>query len=173
MERRYSSEVRDAIVHAKAEAFNSGSQRIEVRDLVLGLSSIPGDPCSALMADHGFNATLVRDQTRTGEPIRTGNIAVMSNEAEALLKDSTYIAFLHADSVVRPYHVLLTFLGTTKKHTLLEHLHERGMPYDVVLNELHAQDETLRKRYRSWAAKRWIRRVLLNTMVGRAVIWVW
>lgn len=172
MARRFSPEVRDAIVHAKEEAFHSGGQRIEVAHLILGLSRTTGDPCSTLMADHGFNATLVRDQVRTGDPIQPGDMAVMASDAEALLKDSIYSAFLHADGLVRPYHVLLTFLGMTPKNALLQHLHERGMHHDVVLQELHAQDGRLRNRYRSWAAKGSIRKALLGTMVGRAVMWV-
>lgn len=172
MARRFSPEVRDAVVHAKEEAFHSGGQRIEIAHLILGLSRTTGDPCSTLMADHGFNAALVRDHVRTGDPIQPGDTAVMASDAEALLKDSIYSAFLHADGLVRPYHVLLTFLGMTPKNALLQHLHERGMDYDVVLQELHAQDGRLRNRYRSWAAKGPIRKALLGTLVGRAVMWV-
>jgi ATP-dependent Clp protease ATP-binding subunit ClpA len=172
MLRRFSSEVRDAVVHAKEEAFHSGGHRIEVAHLILGLSRTTG-PCSTLMADHGFNAALVRGKVRAGEPIQTRDTTMLSSEAEALLKDSTYSAFLYADRLVRPHHVLLTFLGMTTKNALQEHMHEQGMHYDVVLNELHAQNETLRNRYRSWAANGSIRRVLLSTMVGRFLMWVW
>jgi len=171
MKQRYSPEMRDVVAKAKEEAFNAGSDRIEIVHVLLGLMANTGTPSSQLLSRHGFDAVRLREKVRKGGPIAANSTAVISTAAGTLLKESAFSAFLHADQLIAPYHVLLTLVCSTNKDAAQTHLHELGLIYDTVLRELHEQDAALGARYRKWADHGVLRWFLQRTMLGRALIW--
>ncbi len=172
MRLRYSQEVNDLIKVAKHEALASGSTLISPIHLVLALSHTEGHPCNSILAEYGFDPPLVRKTIRVGEPIIASDTTVLSITCEAIIKNSTFEAFLHHQNLVHPIHVLLTmFRYHFSSDDCIKQLQLLGLNYDCIQTSFLGSAALLDGKYRRGLSRLFANRLLLEIGITRLFVW--